>query len=166
MKYIRYFRESVNALDIAITKDIEIYNFLVQGFPEIPEYLTFERYSGSNHILSCKATIGENIVGAMMFCLLKDKPERVLIPVKFNPPIVHINYIYVADNFRKQKISSRMVNSIIEFAHTKSANIITANVHIGNIPSEKLQTSIGFTMNPTETVHPSGDKMRTFYKLI
>jgi GNAT superfamily N-acetyltransferase len=151
-----------------VPKSKYIYDFLTYGFPEIPNYLDLDKFKSLPQILTCEAVLDDLMVGAVMFVLLDlpDKNNRTLIPVEYNLPRLHINYIYVLENFRKQKISSQMVKKIISFGESKLAGVITANVSIGNIESEQLWLSLGFTMNPVETSHPDGHKMRTFYKLI
>jgi len=164
MKHLKTF-ESYNGIETKISeKTEENLNFLKSHFTDMP--LTLDQYKERPHIHSCDSRLNGQLVGSCIFVIRDFKPNanEIAIPIDidYKLPRVHINYIRTLEEFRGKGIGKDIIRKIVEWSKLNNVGIITANVKLDNMESQRLFTSYGFTKSGDLTATGSN----TFYLVV
>lgn len=164
MKHLKTF-ESYNGIETKISeKTEENLNFLKSHFTDLP--LTIEQYKERPHIFCCESRYNGELVGSAIYVIRDFEPNgnEINIPVNidYKLPRVHINYIRTLEEFRGKGIGKDIVRKIVEWSKLNGVGIITANVKLDNMESQRLFTSYGFTKSGGLTATGSN----TFYLIV
>ena len=141
------------------TKSKENFDMIKSHF-DIP--ITFEHYMNGDHIFVCETFVGDSLAGVSILNIRDRVMGNIDIPVDFKPPICHINYTLVDEDFRNIGIGRGLKQCILDFAKSKGCGVVSARIEPSNYQSIRSIMSMGFVKNNKTD---SGG-MNTYYKLI
>jgi len=164
MRHIKLF-ENFEQLKVSISKKTdENWQLIKNEFPDIP--ITLEQYLERPHILMCEARIGDELVGASIFVVkdFKANVNEIAIPedIDYKLPRVHMNYTAILETHRKSGIGKAIKLAVVEYCESIGAGIVTANIRVDNIASQKLSLSCGWQKSDKLT----SNGFNTFYKVL
>lgn len=88
--------------------------------------------------------IDENIVGYINYSVMYEKAE--------------LNYLYVSENYRENKVASKLLENMIEDCFNKLVREITLEVRISNQKAIKLYKKYGFEIHAVrKNYYPDGE---------
>jgi RimJ/RimL family protein N-acetyltransferase len=164
MIYLKKY-DSYNSIETNQSeKTEENLKFIKDYFTDIP--LTLEQYKERPHIFTFESRLNGKLVGSCISVLrdFKANTNEISIPdsIEYNLPRVHINYIRTLEELMGRGIGKEIVSKIMEWSKLNNVGIITANVKVDNIKSQRLFKSCQF--NKSDKLTSNGSN--TFYFLI
>lgn len=163
MRYLKLY-ETFNDIEVKIAQKNEInFNLFKNQFPDIP--ISFEQYLQRPHIMVSEAKLDNKVVGASLFVVKDSRPnfKEIAIPidVDYKLPRIHMNYTAVLEKYRKMGIGKALKLSVMDYAKSIGAGIITSNIKVDNIASQNLSLSCGWLKGGTNS-----NGAYTFYKVL